>query len=92
MARKIDFTIIRKLNKRQLYDLGFRQFDKPDRHHLVLMLFPSIYYDQIPEGFRVVTKLRNVNEFSQDTIKKSKTDFLDYGIVVMDMKIKEEEK
>lgn len=89
MARKLDFSVIRKYNKQQLYDLGFRQFDKPDKYHLVLMLFPSKYYHQIPEGFRVVNTSGSVNLFTPETIKMSKTDHLDYGIVVMDMKIKE---
>lgn len=92
MARKIDFNKLRKLNKQELYDLGFRQFNKPDKYHLVLMQFPSEYYQRIPEGFRVVTASGTVNKFSRDTIKKPKGDFLDYGIVVMDMKIKDEEK
>lgn len=78
---KKDFIKILKLERKELIDFGFKQWNEPNEG-VVLMLIPGKYYNLIPLGYPIVSISGAMEVFSKDSDNDTRYGVLPYGIVV----------
>lgn len=78
-----DFGQLRSMSRQQLRELGCLPWDEPDDAGTVLMLFPSEWYESIPDGLAIESISGEVKKFERGvTDRGRRLGCLAYGVRV----------